>query len=87
MDMQEKDYEWFLENMESLYKKYGRKFAIIKNQTALGIYGTFNEALETAKKTEELGTFLVQEIFKNKEALPVSRSGYFAVEKPFEAAW
>ena len=67
--MQETDFSYFLENMEELYKTYGHKFAAVKNKGILGVYDTFNEALETTMKTEEFGTFLIQEIFTDKEKM------------------
>ncbi len=65
--MQDKNYQYFLENMESLYKQYGHKFLAIKNQSVIGVYDSFNDALESTLKTEALGTFLVQECFENKD--------------------
>ena len=67
--MQNQDFEYFLENMENFYKTYGQKFVAIKNKNILGVYNTFDEALETTVKTEELGTFLIQEIFDAKEKM------------------
>jgi len=67
--MQEQDFDYFLENMDSLYRTYGQKFAAVKNRSILGTYDTFDEALETTLKTEELGTFLVQEIFDDREKM------------------
>ena len=67
--MQEQDFDYFLQNMESLYQAHGHKFVAVKNQTILGAYGTFDDALEDTLKTEELGTFLIQECLENKEKL------------------
>ena len=65
--MQDQDYEYFLQNMEELYKRYGRKFLAIKNQRILGVYDDFDDALDSTLKQEEVGTFLIQECFQNKE--------------------
>ena len=67
--MQDQDFDYFLENINSLYKKYGHKFVAVKNQNILGAYESFNEALDTTLQTEKLGTFLIQEIFDNKEEM------------------
>jgi hypothetical protein len=67
--MQEQDFNYFLQNMESLYKAHGHKFVSIKNQAVLGVYDTFNAALENTLKTDELGTFLIQECLENKDKL------------------
>ena len=63
----DEDYYFFEKNMEPLYEKYGHKFLAIKNQGVIGVYNTFQEALDNTLKTEKLGTFLIQECFKNKE--------------------
>jgi len=65
--MQDQDYEYFLQNMEDIYQEHGHKFVTIKNQNILGAYDNFDDALNKTLKTEELGTFLIQECFKNKE--------------------
>ena len=67
--MQDQDFDYFLENMQTLYKAYGDKFVAVKNQTILGVYDTFNDALDTTLRTEELGTFLIQEIFNDEEKM------------------
>jgi hypothetical protein len=66
MNQQDKDFDYFLENMENLYHTHGQKFVVVKNMGILGVYNDFNEALENTIKTEELGTFLIQECFDNK---------------------
>ena len=59
--MQEQDYFWFEENYPELQKKFGDAFLAIKNKTVLGSYSTYAEGVRTTEKTEELGTFIVQE--------------------------
>lgn len=83
MDIQEQDYLWFLENMESLYKEHGNKIAVVKDKFILGIYKDFETALETASKTEELGTFIIQKIFENKSKMEVVTSGYMVCGESF----
>ena len=69
MNAQDKDFDYFLANMKNLYSEHGHKFVSVKNQSILGVYNTFNDALENTLKTEKLGTFLVQECFDNKEKM------------------
>lgn len=73
---QKQDYQWFLENMESIYKEHGRKVAVIKNKSVLGIYEQFTDALEATQKTEKLGTFIIQNIFESKYKMDITTSGY-----------
>ena len=58
--MQEKDYKWFLDNYDNLFEDYGHKYLAIKNQTVLGAYSSYADAVRTTARTEELGTFIVQ---------------------------
>jgi len=66
-NIQDQDYEYFLQNMGKLYEQYGHKFLAIKDRQILGVYDNFNEALDDTLKNEEAGTFLIQECFQNKE--------------------
>ena len=75
-EMQDNDYQWFLENIEELYKKHGNKYAVVKNKLITNVLDTFEEALEYGKKTEKLGTFLIQYIYENKEAMRSYFSGH-----------
>ena len=63
------DFNYFLENMGNLYRKYGNKFVVLKNQKILGAYDNFNIALETTLKKEEIGSFIIQECFDNKDKM------------------
>lgn len=69
MNQQDQDFNYFLDNMESLYNVHGHKFVAVKNMDILGVYDNFDEALENTLKTEELGTFLIQECFDNIEKM------------------
>jgi hypothetical protein len=66
MTMQEQDYEYFLENTARFYKEYGQRFLTIKNQNVIGVYDSFNDALDNTLKKEPLGTFLIQECLENR---------------------
>ena len=69
MEQQNLDFNFFLENMGELYHKYGHKFIVVKKQNILGTYDNFITAYEVTLKTEEIGTFLIQECFDNKEKM------------------
>jgi hypothetical protein len=64
---QDQDFEYFIQNMETLYKQYGHKFIAIKDKTILGAYDSFNAALDETLRHESAGSFIVQECFKNKQ--------------------
>jgi len=69
VDQQDLDFDYFLENMEDLYHKYGNKFIALKSRNIIGVYDNFINAYESTLKTEEIGTFLIQECFDNKEKM------------------
>jgi len=69
MNQQDSDFNYFLENMNNFYRSYGQKFVVVKNQGVLGVYENFNKALESTLKTEEMGTFLIQECFDSREKM------------------
>lgn len=69
MNTQDIDFDYFLENMEELYKQYGHRFVAVKNQSILGVYDTLREALDNTLKTEAIGTFLIQECFDDRKKM------------------
>jgi hypothetical protein len=56
-----KDFDFFLNNYNELYNKYGHKFIAVKNQNVLGSYDTEIEAINDIEKQYPLGSFIVQE--------------------------
>jgi len=69
MEQQNLDFKYFLENMGNFYRTYGQKFVVVKNQSILAVYDNFMDACENTLKTEEQGTFLIQECFDDKEKM------------------
>lgn len=61
------DFKWFTENLDVLYGKYGDSYIAIKNKTVLGSYETLIDGVNETKKTEELGTFIVQKCGNSSE--------------------
>ena len=57
----EKNFEYYLANLDELAKKYNGKYIALKECKVLGAYNTFNDALlYTEKQGHERGTFIVQ---------------------------
>jgi len=54
------NYEYYIQNFDSLCTKYLDKYIVIKEQSVIGEYDSFEEAYDNTIKTEELGTFLIQ---------------------------
>ena len=69
MDNQKKDYEWYKTNLKELYKEYPGKQLAISGEQVIGVYSTFEEALEETLKTHKAGTFIIQECIE--EIVPI----------------
>ena len=61
MSEQEKNFKYFLEHYDDIFKQYGRCFVVLKKQSVLKTYGSFSEAYHETLKSEELGSFSIQE--------------------------
>ncbi len=59
-ELQQQDYDWFLQNYEELFKEYGISYLAIKNKQVLGKYNSYAEAVLETEKNEPLGSFIVQ---------------------------
>lgn len=64
--MRRNDFNWFLNNYDALYNKYGHKFLAIKNKTVLGAYDSVRQAIDNTP--EEIGSYIVQECNGNESA-------------------
>ena len=56
----EKEFEYYIENQDSLVEKYNGRILVIKDSKVIGDFDTESEAIQETMKKEELGTFLVQ---------------------------
>ena len=55
------DFEWFIENYDSLYKSFGECYLAIKDKKVIGKYASFAEGVHETEKTEKLGSFIIQQ--------------------------
>lgn len=55
------DFQWFLDNYDELYQRYGHKVFAIQNKKILGLYDNKNEAINITAQKYKLGTFIIQE--------------------------
>ena len=60
-EQQLEDFNWFTENYQSLYDKYGKCFLSIKNREVLGSYSSYAEAVNESSSKYDLGSFIVQQ--------------------------
>lgn len=56
-----KDFDYFVENRQELYDKYGHTYIAIRNESVLGCYGSIPEAISQLADQYEIGNYIVQE--------------------------
>lgn len=56
-----KDFDWFVENHDKLFKEYGHCFLAIKDERVLGAYSSYAAAVRETVKSVPLGDFIVEE--------------------------
>lgn len=66
--MLDKEFRYYLDNQNDLVKKYKGKFIVIINEKVVGSYDSHGEAYETAIKSYELGSFLIQHCLPGEES-------------------
>ena len=62
------DFQWFLDNYNELYNKYGHKVFAIQNQKIIGIFEDKNSAIDITSEKYDFGTFIIQECNGNESA-------------------
>jgi hypothetical protein len=65
--MLEKEFQYYKDHQKELVDKFEGKFVVIKGEQVIGSYDSEIEAYEETKKTEELGTFLIQQALPGAE--------------------
>lgn len=80
------DYNWFLENYDQLFQKYGECYLVIKNKVVLGKFSSYGEGVRGALKTEEPGTFIVQHCNGNESGYTNYIASLFNIVSPGAAS-
>ena len=68
------EYYYYMDHISELEKKYPGKFLIIKDKTIIGVYDTFEDAMNGATEKYKVGEFMVQEV--GRDYIPRHRSLY-----------
>ena len=63
-----KDFDFFIENYQNLYKEYGHKFLAIKDKKVLGAYDSVTETISDLTPTYEVGSYIIQECTGDESA-------------------
>lgn len=58
--MQDRDFDWFLQNYDELYKRYGNSYLAIKDQNVIGSFQTYADGVRGASLIAAPGSFIVQ---------------------------
>jgi hypothetical protein len=58
----QQEFEYFLAHKSELVARYNGKFVVIKNRQVIGAFDDELQAIAETRKSEELGTFLVQKV-------------------------
>ena len=66
-NIQDEDFRWYIENFSQLYDQYGSCYVAIKNKAVIGVYDSFAKGVLETQKTEEAGTFIIQQCAKSFE--------------------
>ena len=65
--MQIKDYQYFTDNLNSFVQQYSGKYLVIKDQSIIGVYDSFDSAYRVTTITERLGTFIIQHCVEDED--------------------
>jgi hypothetical protein len=72
------EFHYFLAHLDEMVEKYNGKVIVMKNHTVIGVYDSELKAIEETKKTDELGTFLVQRVKPGKDSYTMTFHSRFA---------
>jgi len=72
----QREFDWFRANQKALVRKYRGRVLVIKGQQVIGTYESPFEAVEETKKTEPLGSFLVQRCEPGPDCYTATYHGY-----------
>lgn len=66
--MQQKNYQYFIENLDRFIKEHGGQFVVICDCKEIGFYMTFDEAYKSTILNHELGTFIIQQCISETDS-------------------
>lgn len=66
--MLEKEFEYYIKHQNELLQKYDNRYIVIVGSKVVGDYASNEEALVEAKKTFQLGSFLIQKCTEGDSA-------------------
>ena len=65
-ERQDRDFEWYENNLALLYSQYGHAFLAIQDKRVIGVYRTYADGVRETSKKNRIGTFIVQECVKDR---------------------
>ena len=67
--MSQKNYKYFEAHLPEFMKEYENRYLVIKDETVIGNYESFDEAFMSASETEPEGTFIIQQCVTGEKAI------------------
>ena len=71
-DELDKQFKFYLENQDAFVEQFDGKVIVLKDEKVLGSYENELDAVNEARRSHELGTFLVQRVSAGDEAYTVT---------------
>jgi len=65
----ETEYNYYTSHKKELLDKYLEKYIVIKDTAVVGVYTSQDEALTESSQKYKMGTFLIQQVMQNDEAI------------------
>lgn len=65
--MLEKEFQYFVDNQNDLFKQFPDQYLVIKDQKVIGVYDNKIDAYFETQEEHELGSFLIQFCSLNPE--------------------
>ena len=62
------DFDFFIDNFDALFEKYGRCYLAIKDREILGQFSSAAEAVDHLSGEYDPGTYIVQKCFGDKRS-------------------
>lgn len=66
--MLDKEFKYYIDNQDTLVKKYYDQYIVIKGEEVVGTYDSEIDAYEQSIKIHELGKFLIQHCLPGEES-------------------
>ncbi|MCM1226186.1 MAG: hypothetical protein NC320_02015 [Clostridium sp.] len=74
------DFMWFINNYDRIFKEYGHKLIVVKNESIIGVFNNPKEALNALSTQYEPGSYILQECDGTETAYTATIRGMMIYE-------